>query len=340
MTGDETNKVCEHEFRQTQYTAIRICTRCKKNEFSIRLEENSPEPVASKAGEEKPPCQLSRMEAGEESELKPCPFCGEPGIATSMTVNGSPSIYCPNHAIGYKPMEWNNAWAHKQIAKQENLLDEMNTAGVERDKQIAALKARNAELEPQVMGHLAYVNTSAQKIADLEKRVAEKDMAIQSWIADRDNWIERYKTLQRLNQEAKVCLEKTLDCEASASVARNRLEIKVAVLEREVEAEKAKNAELNEFLCAEHGYSACPNCIKEMRDLEKRNKEQEDLFNKDYGILEKINKELEQKLKSAEELKEAYREVAITACFIGFPESDIPDEVEKAVQRILAGKKK
>lgn len=190
MTGDETNKhdhIFNHELK---------------------------EPVASKSG--------------EESELKPCPFCGRTITLLERSSFSYQFVVCgkcfddePYNSELTKE-EWNNAWAHKQIA---------------------ALEARNAELEnvlkttdPLYEERLKILTFRDEKIADLEKRNAE-------WIEDRDRWIERYKKLQgelktaedALAASQKECLEQARLNGMGAS-REGKLIGKLERLERELAA--------------------------------------------------------------------------------------------------------
>jgi DNA repair exonuclease SbcCD ATPase subunit len=114
---------------------------------------------------------------------------------------------------------------------KENFSHKPGFACVQADNIIAEFKAeRDALLAEQL-------EWSKQKWND-EKRIKQLE-------AEREELRKRVEKLRDLNNKAKDVLERTLDCEASASVARNRLEIKVQELESDLRNEMNANIQLD-----------------------------------------------------------------------------------------------
>lgn len=140
MTGDETNLPMQYFPNDSELP-----------------KQNGSEPVASKAG--------------EESELKPCPFCGKPG--KEWMDRGAKVYGCSDFENCNRPRpshellnSWNNAWAHKQIAALEHELKIQDDAN-------DILEARNAELKESLATEITMHSIAKDNIADLEKRNAE-----------------------------------------------------------------------------------------------------------------------------------------------------------------------
>lgn len=178
-------------------------------------------------------------------ELKPCPFCGKTGMST---ISGK-AAGCPNGCAQFHGMvlmqEWNNAWAHKQIAELESRLEnEKHWENIRKNqgekdlKEILSLQSQLESEKAKYEMQLKFIGELNAENAALKYNINFLTEHMETINVNRERQVLEW-TKQKWSDEEKIAELKAKNMELEL-----RLGKAVLAYDKDVADLEAKNAEL------------------------------------------------------------------------------------------------